>query len=240
MTCECKPLKNVGFYSLKGISVVPQTLFELETWLGEDWDGKIYVAKTISWNGREFHQSGCSPNYMAGWWSLACCKHQMRAGFPFQKKVFDYKKPTYIFTLAKQSVPKQPQSLVSVARITNHFKTMKEYASFLRTKGNKLLSSRLSRESSNDGMLGWRFGDCHADFAGKVGHPHKGHVHAEGGEWKKDCPEKKQSRGHLILISDEFIVWNKPAFKARHIFKQGGSGFNIDQMNLTDSIEEIE
>jgi hypothetical protein len=226
----------LDFYSLKGTSVVPQTLSELKTWLGKDWDGKIYVATSVIWDGCEFQQHGCSPNYMAGWWSLACCKHQMRASIPFKEKAFDYKKHTYIFTLAKQFVPRQPQSLVSIARITNHFEAMKEYAVFLRNKGGKLLSSRLSCEFSDDGMFGWRFGDCHTDLSGNVGRPHKNHIHAEGGQWKKDCPEKKQSRDHLILVSNKFIVWQKPVFKARHVFGRGGNG---DRVHFSVPVHEL-
>jgi hypothetical protein len=62
-------------YPLKGLATTraPQTTSALKNWLdksGKDWDGKIYIATSIFLKNAEFRQSGCSPNYMAGWWSL--------------------------------------------------------------------------------------------------------------------------------------------------------------------------
>lgn len=244
--CGCPTSTEFEFYPLKGIPTTraPQTISALKNWLdklGKDWDGKIYIATSIFLKNDEFRQSGCSPNYMAGWWSLACCKHKMLASCSFKEKVLD-QKPTYIFTLAKNSDGKH--WLVSVARITNPFETMKKYADFLRTKGKKLLSSRLSREFQEDGMRGWRFGDCHANSAGKIGRPYKEHVHAKGDGWKDDCPETNPKQRHLIVVSDDYIVWRKPTFKvrnkARNVFRgPKGAGVNIDQTKLTEFLEEI-
>src|SRR5436190_491004 len=92
------------FYSLRELASkwVPQTISELKEWLSKqheegNWDAKLYVAKSIYWNSApsEFRQTGCSPNYNAGWWMLACCKHDMRRTQPFRRRVKDYKIPTF-------------------------------------------------------------------------------------------------------------------------------------------------
>jgi len=143
----------------------------------------------------------------------------------------DDKTPTYIFTLAK--ISEGIQALVSVAKINPQcfFTTMKKYADFLRHKNRNLRSSRYTGTRENDGLLGWRFGDCHANRTGRVGAPERNHVHYEDGMWRNDCPEKG-GIGHLILASDEFIVWPRPVFKALKTFKQSGYGTNINNDNL--------
>jgi hypothetical protein len=83
-------------YPLKpfATAVFPTSLPGLRKWLEAQsqsghWKGKIYVASTIEWDDgeRTFKQSGCSPNYRGGWWTLACCKHAMRAVKPFEEAV---------------------------------------------------------------------------------------------------------------------------------------------------------
>src|SRR3954454_20203519 len=68
-------ISEVDSYSLKNLSPIaaPKDFEQLERWLICDgahpnWDGKIYVARTIYWDGdrHEFLQMGCSPNYQAG------------------------------------------------------------------------------------------------------------------------------------------------------------------------------
>lgn len=241
MRCGCKLPTEREFYSPKAFPArPPRTISALQTWLGKSWDGKIYVAPTICWNEKEkeFRQRGCSPNYMAGWWTLACCKYDMRASVPFKGNVFDFSKPTYVFTLSECIGGEQ--ALVSVARVTKCFRTMGEYADFLKTRNKKLASSRFSRECNDDGMRGWHFGDCHADSDGRVDRPNSGHVHSRGGKWEADCPEKKQSRDHLILVSNQFIVWAKPAFvKVKPPFKRSRYGVNIDESKLRSFLEEF-
>ena len=225
------------FYSLRtlGSWSVPRNLRELNAWLTEqakhpDWDGKLYVASTIQWNPRanEFQQTGCSPNYHAGWWSLACCKHDMRTARPFRDNAIDLSIPTYVFTLGKLN-PDFGQPLVSVAKVTKHcFETMNEYAEFLRTKGDKkLMSSRLTRGSKKDRQLGWHFGDCHADPSGNVGAPCLGHVHRRSRGWYDDVNGK-----HMILVSDEYFLWRKPVFVAARTQKQSRYGKDINAENL--------
>jgi hypothetical protein len=224
-------------YSLKTLCSrsVPKNLKELNAWLtvqGEhpDWDGKLYVASTIWWSptANEFQQTGCSPNYHAGWWSLACCKHDMRTARPFRHNAIDLSIPTYVFTLGKLN-PDLGQPLVSVARVTKYsFETMHDYAEFLRTKGDqKLMSSRLTREFKNDGQLGWRFGDCHADSSGNVGAPSLGHVHRRNRGWYDDVNGE-----HIILASDEYLLWREPVFVAAITQKQSRYGQDINAKNL--------
>jgi hypothetical protein len=119
--------------------------------------------------------------------------------------------------------------LVSVAQVTEHsFKTMEEYAGFLHDSGDAaLISSRSTRNRENDGLLGWRFGDCHADFGGKVGEPYRGHVHHANKEWKNDLNGK-----HMILVSDRYLVWQKPVFVSSTTRKQSRYGEDIDASSL--------
>ena len=209
----------------------PTTLPQLEAWLhastkGRDWDGKLYVASTIKWDGQEFSQCGCSPNYFAGWWTLACCKHDMRRSAPFQAKVKDYTIPTYIFTFARQDCAGQ-QALVSVAEIEKDFPTMQDYARFLvRSRNRKFRLSRLTRLAMKRG-LGWRFGDCHSDETGKVGKPNAEHVHAEPGQWRRDIDST-----HLILVSKRFILWDRPVFVSLKILKQSRFGYDVRAGNF--------
>jgi len=215
------------------VSPAPTNLEKLAQWLAVgqkhlDWDGKIYVASTISWNSteKEFQQVGCSPNYHSKWWSLACCKHDMRTARPFRNEARDLAIPTYVFTLGRNN-PDIGQPLVSVARVTKSFETMQEYADFLIRRGHQLSSSRLTRVPEDDGSLGRRFGDCHSDRSGVVGAPNSGHVHRKNGLWREDTDGQ-----HLILVSSEFLVWDSPVFVAKVIQKQSRYGTDISLRNL--------
>ncbi len=228
---------EVDSYSLKNLSstAAPTDSEALERWLTSDgthsnWDGKMYVARTIYWDSdrNEFLQTGCSPNYQAGWWSLACCKHDMREARPFRAEAIDLSIPTYVFTLASLD-SNVGQTLVSIAQVTKHFfNTMQEYAQFLlETRNRALISSRLTRVRQDDGLLGWRFGDCHEDMSGEVGEPNSGHVHHVPEWWKADVDGK-----HLILVSDRFLLWPEPVFVAAKTQKQSRYGKNIASDNL--------
>ena len=192
----------------------------------------MYVARTIywKWDGDEFLQTGCSPNYHAGWWSLACCKHDMREARRFRDEAADPSIPTYVFTLARLD-RNLGQPLVSVAQVDEHyFNTMNDYAKFLLSRGNDaLISSRLTRERQEDGLLGWKFGDCHANMAGEVGEPNSDHVHYPNGWWRTDIDGK-----HLILLSKRFLLWHQPVFVAAKTQKQSRFGADIGPHNLHD------
>ena len=242
-TCTSKAKSKdseVDSYSLKDLSptAAPKDFEGLEQWLScngtySNWDGKMYVARTIYWDSgkSQFRQTGCSPNYQAGWWSLACCKHDMRTARPFRAEALDLSIPTYVFTLGSLD-PKLGQSLVSAAQVTEHsFETMNEYAQFLlKTDDQAFISSRLTRVLQNDGLLGWRFGDCHADKAGEVGEPDAGHVHHDiRKSWEEDNDGK-----HLILVSNRFLLWREPVFVATETQKQSRYGKNITSASLHD------
>jgi hypothetical protein len=233
------------FYSLRRLASgsLPSTIAELQTWLSKhhkrgEWDGKLYVARSIFRSSQppEFRQRGCSPNYHAGLWSLACCKHPMRAAKPFRGQVTNYTVPTFVFTLAKKDATEGSQALVSVAKITEHFETMGEYAKFLLEEGKpKLISSRLTRVHNDDGLLGWRFGDCHADEQGRVGAPDRNHVHGHGcWDHGQPCWKVDNDKTHLILISDKFLLWDRPVFFAKTTIKQLRHGKNLRADNLAD------
>ena len=191
------------------------------------WNGKLYVAKSICWDPekREFLQSGCSPNYLAGLWTLTCCKHDMRAAERFKKAVKG-DRPVMIFTLSQVSREYHRQFLVSVAMVTNSkcdsFETMEEYARFLLKRRNKtLLQEKLSGLPRSDSGFGWRFGDCHADPNYKVKAPGKDHVHA-GPKADRDLDES-----HFLLASDRFRVWSRPTLWARKIWGPARYGIGV-------------
>jgi hypothetical protein len=240
-TSKIRDQNTPEFYPLtqRFRSSAPGNLHRLKRWLTDygrhpTWDGKMYVASTIYWDedSSEFRQTGCSPNYQAGWWSLACCKHDMRTARPFRDKATDLSIPTYVFTLAKQH-PAVGQALVSVAQVTEHsFDTMADYAEFLLTGGDRALtSSRLTRVRHDDGLLGWRFGDCHSDKFGHISRPYPEHVHHEEKYWETDINGE-----HIILASHRFLVWPEPVFVARTTQKQSRFGKDIDLSTLDNLI----
>lgn len=237
--CGAQPECLKLYYSLRGFSgtsTPPTTMAGLRSWLAANgreagWRGKLYVANTITWNEHacEFRQKGCSPNYFASAWSLACCKRDMRRAETFRHQVIEGAIPTLIFTVAKKN-PLGFQALVSVARVTKHFLNMEEYASFLVDRGDEaLISSRLTRIESDDGLFGWRFGDCHADLIGSVGSPFGDHVHGTDGHWQFD-----NDGTHLILFSDDFLLWEEPTFVAASTVKQSRYGLDVNAANLDE------
>ena len=234
-------------YSLTDVdcAACPKSLDSLERLLGDwaktsngRWTGKLYVASSICWDTekREFLQSGCSPNYRGGLWTLACCKHDMLAAKPFEDAV-EGDCPVMIFTLSKVSRKCHRQWLVSVARVTNSkfnsFKTMEDYARFLRTRGDETLSrEKLSRMPRSDRFFGWRFGDCHADRNYKVKAPGESHVHARPKAYRQDF------RKHLLLASDCFVVWSCPTLWASRIWGQARYGIDVTPKKLRKMLVE--
>ena len=213
----------------------PRSVTALEQWLAANsphgnWTGKLYVARSISWNGSAFLQHGCSPNYHAGWWTLTCCKHEMRSASPINHALSDPAGiAVFIFTLTEQDSTGS-QNLVSVAKVTAHFSAMSAYARHLIRSGDPaLISSRLSRNRRNDGLFGWRFGDCHSDRRGKIGAPHVDHEHGLNRDHSWDADN---ATGHTLLMSNRFLVWSRPAFSSTHTLKQSRYGYNIDAGSL--------
>jgi hypothetical protein len=135
----------------------------------------------------------------------------------------------FVFTLAEKSTVRgsETQALASVAKVTRHYATMADYAKdfILRSGDQTLISSRLSREHHADGLCGWRFGDCHSDKRGAVGIPQDGHVHHDRGQWKEDV-----EGGHEILVSDTFLVWDRPSFASVEMIKQARYGRNVTDL----------
>ena len=224
------------FYSLRNLATESAAgrMEKLRGWLSGhhkegQWDAKLYVARTIYWNSDppEFRQAGCSPNYHAGLWSLACCKYEMRRAKPFQGQIENYAIPTFVFTLSSKAA-KGSQALVSVAKITNHFETMDDYAKFIVKSNNPhLIASRLTRIRNDEGLLGRRFGDCHANRQAQIGAPATGHVH-------EHCWQSDVDGTHLILISDDFLLWGRPVFFARKTIKRSRYGTNLTAGNLVE------
>jgi hypothetical protein len=159
----------------------------------------------------------------------------MRTARPFRDKAIDLSVPTYVFTLGKL-YRELGQPLVSVAKVTGHFFTMSEYATFLLEEGKrKLISSRLTRVHNDDGSLGWRFGDCHADEQGRVGAPDRNHVHGHGcWDHGQPCWKVDNDNTHLILVSNNLLLWDRPVFFGKKRIKQRRYGQNLTADNLAD------
>jgi len=157
----------------------------------------------------------------------------MRSAKSLRGQIDDTSIPTYIFTLSSNANDEAIQALVSVAEISIGLETMKAYADHLLTTENKsLISSRLTRERRDDGLLGWRFGDCHSDSKGNIGSPDSGHVHFPD-DWRQDVNGK-----HEILLAERFVIWREPFFIARDIIKQRRFGGNVSEKNLDRVLRE--
>lgn len=167
---------------------------------------------------------------MAGWWSLTCCKHEMRSASPMQNALSQPGNGSvFIFTLAEQD-HRRRQSLVSVAKVTEHFQNMAAYARrLLYSRDSALISSRLSRRRRNDGLFGWRFGDCHSDRSGVIGAPHPDHEH---GLNRGHCWAADNAPGHSLFLSNRHLVWSDPKIFSRRTLKQSRYGHNIDPTTL--------
>jgi hypothetical protein len=241
MTCSARASKVVAIpdsYPLdriRGTASPPRNIAALQNWLsanspGGNWSGKIYVADTIRWDGKRFIQKGCSPNYLADRWSLTCCKHMMRSSRPFRQSLrTPTKHAVFIFTLSKVD-DRGVQHLVSVAKVTDSFSTMRSYArKLIASCQHVLIASRLSRTRTSRTNLGWRFGDCHADPTGNVGAPHPDHVH---GFNQHSCWARDNTAGHELLLSDLFIVWRAPVIRSSAVMFWAGHGRNINASNL--------
>ena len=212
----------------------PKTVTELENLLrswsssnNDEWLGKLYVASTIWYDEGEsaFLQNGCSPNYRGGLWTLACCKHNMRSAERFKEQVKSGQNSVMILTLSKASGLTHQQYLVSAAKVTAWFETMRQYeAHLLQLSTTKLLGEKLSNRRRSTG-LGRHFGDCHTDGRGRVANPNKPHVHAHKAGRDLDGT-------HLILVSDCFEVWNRPILRVKKTLRQSRYGINISPGNL--------
>ncbi len=185
-------------------------LVELRRWIKEKsgrkgWTGRIYVAKTIRWTDTAgFYQTGCAPNFTAGWWSLCCCKHKLLRYRALGTWLAELENcPLFIFTLASQD-DGDWQPLVSVAKITKYFNSPEGHAQFVCAE-TKLSESRLSRltqnEHHNNQFKAWLFGDCHSNTKGELGRPVDGHVHRYRGQdetdlWKMTISQKRANCSH--------------------------------------------
>lgn len=247
----CGPTRTttvLDSYSLADVQgkKTAKSVAALNRWLirnsGEHgWIGKLYVAKSIRREHNEFRQHGCSPNYNSGWWTLTCCKHHMRAAKSFGEQLDAMDRgvgPTvFVFTLAKIDQDRH-QCLVSVAKVTGHFRNMADYTAFLLgTRNRKFITSRLTQQARKTKLLGWRFGDCHADIAGKLCAPNPDHEHGRNrsNNWGDDV-----SGQHANLVSDTFLLWRHRCITARRIFKQLANGFDLNLETLTEALQDIE
>lgn len=237
-------VNNEKYYSLapEATSDCPRSIEELDQWLldqDKTFRGKLYVARSIKWNGNAFIQDGCGPCYLKKRWSLACCKHDMRSSHAFRKQIEDSHRPYFIFTLASNigsGLPKGGQALVSVARVTKSlaFETMQDYASFLCRQTQDIKLSRLTRQPVGKMYKGWQFGDCHADCKGELGRPNRNHSHSKGNEWESD----RDSKG-LILFSDHFLIWKDPRIISCVTIRQDRWGRDISPDRLGEVLKNL-
>jgi hypothetical protein len=134
----------------------------------------------------------------------------------------------FVFTLAEKSKigADHAQALVSVAKVTEHFRTMADYAQFiLKSADRALISSRLSRERHDDRLLGWRFGDC-SNRSGAIGSPQPEHVHQSRDQWQQEDVKGD----HEILVSDTFLVWKRPCFASVEMIKRARYGRDVTEL----------
>jgi hypothetical protein len=239
MKCTGRSIDEIPTdYPLKPSGDLPKSVTALRQWLAarspsRKWNGKVYVASTIESNlkGDPFKQSGCSPNYNAGLWSLACCKHAMRSSNKFRTWILEMKKePVFIFTLAAKNGIHQ--ALASVAQVTSHFSNMAEYAAWVLKQREEVQSSRLTRARNRNGSCKSVFGDCHADYGGAVGPPLKGHRHYRNAS-------KDRNGKHVILLSHDFLVWDRPTLIWKGTLRQLGYGMDLNNGNIAEHFGRI-
>lgn len=179
-------------------------------------DGRMYVASSVGYKGEEgFVQTGSSPSYFGGLWTLACCKKPMRReeGFtklfeePYDDGVLYPKTPIFIFTCASSSRDKgHPDEaearrnwLASVAMVTQGFWSMEDYGRYLQEHmsseavNRRLTGVTTTPESERD--IARRKGDCHIDNNGNVCAPPPEHDHGDGGH-ESDCGCLGNSEGN--------------------------------------------
>jgi hypothetical protein len=195
------------------------------------WRGKMYVASTITHSfGSEadgFLQAGCGPNFRGGLWTLTTCKYAMRRAEPFQQLVMARDVATVVLVFCKVSGRDNRQYLVSAARITENFASMRDYFRYLRQHHSKAtLMEKCSRSRPVGASLGYRFGDCHVDGRGTQRPPGGKHVHA-GRAAKADL-----AGDHRLLASSEYLVWDRPTIWARATMRQSAYGTDVDHDTL--------
>ncbi|QSG02796.1 hypothetical protein [Natranaeroarchaeum sulfidigenes] len=158
--------------------------------------GRIYPADSIDYTEQSgLTQTGSSPSYWGGLWSLTCCKHDMR-----QEHFFDYfeereagvlrpTEPLFIFTCAGKMGSDRPKWadtkrrwLSSVALVTHAFRGMDDYGEFLLDRREEIWRPRISTQSGEKSNK-WAIehGDCHAIIGDneveEVGSPFPDHDH---------------------------------------------------------------
>lgn len=149
---------------------------ELEPFEKSPVNGRIYPASSINYTRDSGHvQTASSPAYGGGFWSLACCKHDMR-----QEHFFDYfeehesgvlrpTQPLFIFTTAGKGGSDKPKGaetkhrwLVNVALVTHAFRDMEDYGRFLIEQEESVWKPRISTDPDDDSAWARKYGDCHA------------------------------------------------------------------------------
>lgn len=182
---RCEIPDNKSEFNTVDVSRMRSCLDELIDSLGTNLDsfadspvhGRIYPASSIDYiQGRGLTQSGSSPSYWGGIWSLTCCKHDMR-----QEHFFDYfeeretgvlrpTEPLIVFTCAGKVGSDRPEWadterrwLTSVALVTHAFRGMDDYGEFLLQHEEEAWRSRISTQTEGQ-STDWanEHGDCHA------------------------------------------------------------------------------
>lgn len=237
-------------YSISGLDKAPcsgiETIQGLRSWIErkisevpvefdtEAVDCYRYVASTIKFRGGgdsvEGYQTGCSPNYFGGLWSLACCKHDMRRSSKVKNRIFGWdgtsedelspSRPMFIFTYGEKF--RGHQYLASVALVTHGFKTMEAYGEYLQSRSvpdfaaKARITSQMNTTTEAD-----QFGDCHyGEYYPSEDHPHTSESPpcSCGSRGRSTSAfEDDLSHDHVICVSEPgfWITWEDPAFETR-------------------------
>jgi len=204
-------------------------------------DGRLYVARTVGYDNDEgFVQTGSSPSYFGGLWSLACCKKSMRGQDSFTGLFEEHDdgglhpaKPVFIFTCSSTSkghpeaAVRERNWLASVAMVTRGFRSMEDYGSYLQENfSDQAVNRRLTGVTtvpSSQREVARHKGDCHIDDTGEVCAPPEGHDHHDDAATdcgcsssigKKPLDYEDNKEYHIKCISEPgfWISWNEPEF----------------------------
>lgn len=198
-----------------------------------------YIASSVTFRGEgdsiEGYQTGCSPNYFGGLWSLACCKHYMRRSSKVTNRIFGWNDtesdelipnhPMFVFTFGEQS--RGHQYLASIALVTHGFKTMDAYGEYLlNQRVSEFAAKARITQQMNTTPEADRYGDCHYGPY----HPSEHHPHTSesppcscGSRGRATSAyEEDLSQDHVICVAEpgHWITWEYPAFETRSGSKQ--------------------
>jgi hypothetical protein len=183
---------------------------------GPRGDVYVYVVETVDLRGRQFAQSGNSPNFQGGVVTLCACKHQMRSWAAFSRSgqplwiagvtrsgLVDGRRCRYLFYL--MYVP-----------LTHRFRSQAEMWESLPPETRQAKSAAFS-------PLGDIYEPLHEGLRGEAAlavenyrPPCSEHGHLRDGTWPEDINKRNRSGGRPHMLRGDpghSFLWTRPAIR---------------------------